>query len=113
MRAASLAIALLCVSGCGEEDRKPIPIVQLVVRDEPGAYDVDGKRVWRSELPGALQAIVDENRRAKGGTIRARVRVQHSSRVAAERVQDVVSQCASVGLVQVTVEVRETQPTGK
>jgi biopolymer transport protein ExbD len=101
-----VAAALLC--GCEDNERKPIPVIEVVILDQAGTYRIDGRTLYESALRDELQAIADKYRRPATGNCRAYVRVSHGRTVGFDRVQHVMDLCQGVGLDKVTEQVRES-----
>jgi biopolymer transport protein ExbD len=103
------AISLL-LSGCGPEERKPIPVINITVLSEPGVYVLGDKRLYLSSLQEELEKIADENRRAIGTSVRAHVRIAYPRSVPYAQVEEVVGLCSSIGLDKVETVVRDSEP---
>ncbi len=101
-------LMVVCFAGCGPAERKPIPIIEIVILPSPSEYLLQGKRVYDSELPSRLQEISDKYRRSITNDARALVRVYHGSAIPWARVQRVMGLCTQVGLDKITEQTRET-----
>lgn len=94
-------LLVFCASlmmGCMDEERKPIPIVNIEILTESGVFMVNQQRVDEAAMRIELRRIADENRRPLTNTSRAYVRI--STQVGADeaRKATVVDFCVSIGL---------------
>jgi hypothetical protein len=103
MRVLFFALALLsCLSlaGC-PGDRKPIPLVNVVVLPQDDAYLFNGQQMTFKQVADELTQLADHNRRDKGRDVRAIVRLSSRPGVDYGRVRDVEEFCNSIGLDQI------------
>lgn len=91
------ALSLVALAGCPDE-RKPIPVVNVVVLPDDDAYSVNGQRMGFRQLSEELRTISDNNQRQKRVNARAIVRLSSQAGVNYDRVRRVEEYCNSVGL---------------
>ena len=92
---ACVAFAMVALTGCPDEERKPIPIITITVLDD-GGYRLAGKRYDRDLLFSEITRLALENRRGTGDA-RAIVEVRTQPGASFNRAQDVISHCVSAG----------------
>jgi hypothetical protein len=99
---AALIVTALLAGGCGDE-REPIPVYNVEVLDETGAYTIDGQRMDERQLEAELRRLAEASRRNVTHTCRAQVYI--TSRLGGDqvRVEQVRSLCLSIGFVQISV----------
>ncbi len=98
--AAMLAILGL-MTGCDDDERKPMPMVNIVVLAEDNSYLLNDQRMGLRELKVELRRIADETRRPVTNACRAYVRLDVKLGADRNRADEVVSFCNGVGLVQI------------
>jgi hypothetical protein len=98
---ALLAGLLAALPGCMDDERKPIPIIQIDVLSDEGAYTINHQRVGWDGLKAELRRIADENRRAATGSSRALVHLGIEPGASYGRRNEIVDYCMSVGLEQI------------
>ncbi len=96
-----LAVLLLVLPGCMDQERKPIPVIQVDVLTDEGAYSINHQRVGWDGLKAELRRLADEYRRAATGSSRALVRLGVETGASYGRRNDIVDYCMSVGLEQI------------
>ena len=96
-----LALLLLVLPGCMDDERKPIPVIQVDVLSDEGAYSINHQRVGWDGLKAELRRLADENRRAATGSSRAMVRLGVEPGASYGRRNEIVDYCLSVGLEQI------------
>jgi hypothetical protein len=103
MRALALVALLACgfaLAGCAG-DRKPIPVVNVVVLPQDDAYLFNSQQMTFKQLADELSQLADHNHRDKGRDARAIVRLSSRPGTDYGRVRDVEEFCNSVGLDQI------------
>ncbi len=94
-QAAVVFLGLVALSGCPEQERKPIPIITIIVQDD-GSYRLAGKRYDRDLLFSEITRLAIEHRNGTSDA-RAIVEVRTQPGASFSRAQDVISHCVSAG----------------
>jgi hypothetical protein len=106
-----LATALLAVlGGCGDEDRKPIPIITVLVHAGGDSYTLNGEAMGDERLRKELTRLADENRRNITGNARANVRIVTDPGAYEQNKQNVIDLCLGVGLVNIQTSAANRSP---
>ena len=100
IRIACLALLACALGGCYGE-RKPIPVVTVVVAPQEDAYVFNGQQMTFKQLADELTQLADHSRREKGQDARAIVRLSARPGVEYGRVRDIEEFCNSIGLDQI------------
>ncbi len=90
-----VALAVFALSGCPDDERKPIPIITITVQDD-GGYRLAGKRYDRDLLFSEITRLAIEHRNGTSDA-RAIVEVRTQPGASFSRAQDVISHCVSAG----------------
>ncbi len=91
------ALSLVVLAGC-PGDRKPIPVVAVVVLPDDDTYSVNGQRMSYRQMCDELRTIAENNQREKRVDARAIVRLSSQEGANYDRVRRVEDYCNSVGL---------------
>jgi hypothetical protein len=100
MRPLLLALVAACsllLAGC-PGDRKPMPVVTVVVLDADDSFQFNGQQMTWRQLSEELRQLAEHNRRPNSNDVRAIVRLSSRPGVAYDRVRDVEEYCNSIGL---------------
>ena len=96
----------LSLNSCGPEQRKPPPVLTIVVQEKWDSYLLDGQQVTREILEIRLQRSADNFRRDITGTSRAYVRISsqtNDSDLINEK-KSIMDYCMKIGLDKVSVQ---------
>ena len=101
LQALLMSALLMLLGGCGDEDRKPIPIFTILVHPGVDSYSLNGEPMGRDRLHAELTRLADENRRAITGDARANVKIVTDAGAYEQNKQDVINHCLGAGLVNI------------
>jgi biopolymer transport protein ExbD len=96
---AVLVVTTLLAGGCGDE-RDPIPVYNVEVLDQDGAYTIDDQRMDERQLEDELRRRAEASRRNVTHTSRAQVYITSRQGVDRTRVERLISFCVSLGYMQ-------------
>jgi biopolymer transport protein ExbD len=96
----ALALAVLLPTGC--DDRKPMPVITIVVLKVPGQYLVNQQSMDDAALDAELRKVANENRREITGQVRAYINITSDRGVDYYRTDDVVDRCTRLGFMNIT-----------
>lgn len=97
-----LMSALLAVlSGCVDDERKPIPIITVLVHPGGDSFTLNGEAMGQERLRKELTRLADENRRNITANARAIVRIVTDAGAYEQNKQDVINHCMGTGLVNI------------
>jgi hypothetical protein len=98
---AMLVLLLGILGGCGDDDRKPIPVLEVVVLGDGSGFTFNDRHVDLAQLKAELRRVADETRRPVTNTCRAYVRLIVRPGADQVRADEVTSFCQGIGLVQI------------
>ena len=89
------------LTGCGDDDRKPVPIITVIINPGVDSYTLNGEAMGVTRLRTELTRLADENRRSITANARAIVRVVTETGAYEQNKQDVINYCLGAGLVNI------------
>lgn len=96
-----MSALLAALGGCGDDERKPIPIITVIVNPGVDSYVLNGEAMGRDRLRSELTRLADENRRNITANARAIVRVVTEVGASEQNKQEVINHCMGAGLVNI------------
>lgn len=96
-----VAALLAALSGCGDDERKPIPIITILVHAGGDSFTLNGEPMGQQRLRKELTRMADENRRNITANARAIVRIVTDAGAYEQNKQDVINHCMGTGLVNI------------
>lgn len=92
---------LVTLGGCGDDERKPVPIITVIISPGVDSYVLNGEPMGRDRLRTELTRLANENRRTLTGNARAIVKIVTDAGANEQNKQDVINQCVGAGLVNI------------
>lgn len=96
-----ISALLVTLGGCGDDERKPVPIINIVINAGVDSYLLNGEPMGRDRLRTELTRLANENRRTLTGNARAIVKIATDPGADEQNKQDVINQCVGAGLVNI------------
>ena len=97
-----ILITALLLPGCSmDNERKPVPVMEIHLLDADDGYTLNGQPMSLPQIKRELLETAQQNRREKSGDCRALVRLFLPPGVDYTRVTQLQEYCVSIGLDQI------------